>query len=104
MTRRWYSTNTLPLDNQKVYYFSKNLGMFRGRYYYDPETVGNPNKFHSDYGIVDSDDISHWMPYVREEKNKIPLPPDYETDFIELDNNQQTFTFSYTTTAGDLIP
>jgi len=99
MIRQWYSTNNLPSPGTKVYYFSKNLGIFRGKYYYDTETMGNPHKFTNNYGIVDADDVSHWMPYIREEKNKIPLPPDYQTaDTVNLDKNQQTFTFTYSLT------
>lgn len=90
-TRQWISVKyILPSNNQKVYYFSNFLGMFRGEYFYDENSKGNPHKFYSEYGIVDADDISYWMPYDHSLRDMIPLPPDYikseeQTDAYYMD-------------------
>ena len=118
-TRQWISSKyILPSNNQKVYYFSSFLGMFRGEYFYDENSKGNPHKFHSDYGIVDADDISYWMPYDHGFKDMIPLPPDYQkVDYSDSDTiindengidyeeitipyNQQEFSFTFIESAG----
>ena len=80
-TRKWISVKyILPSNTQKVYYFSNFLGMFRGEYFYDKNSKGNPHKFYSEHGIVDADDISYWMPYDHTLRDMIPLPPDYMVD------------------------
>ena len=59
MNRQWISSKyILPENNQKVYYFSNFLGIFRGEYFYDENSKSNPHKFYSEHGIVDADDIS----------------------------------------------
>ena len=105
-TRQWISSKyILPSNNQKVYYFSSFLGMFRGEYFYDENSKGNPNKFYSEHGIVDADDISYWMPYDHGLKDMIPLPPDYKqsskqadeyySEVVEIPEGHRQLVFSY---------
>lgn len=74
--RKWIlSTFLLPEKGQKIYYFSENVGIFRGTYEYDSSSKGNPHKFISKHGILDRDDVSYWMPYDHSLRDMIPLPP-----------------------------
>lgn len=97
MLNKWIKiTDSIPEKEQKVYYFSKNIGMFRGEYHYIESSYANPHKFMSDHGVVDSNDISHWMPYDHNYRNMIPLPPDYDTttnfdEIIKTQEKQLTF-------------
>ena len=85
--RKWVSTNYLiPKDGQKVYYFCESLGIFRGEYHYIDSSYANPNKFSSNHGVLDADDVSYWMPYDHAFRDMIPLPPDYNK--IPLENLQ----------------
>lgn len=81
MIRKWVLTEfCLPKEDQKVYYFCKSLGIFRGEYHYIDSSYANPHKFSSNHGVLDADDVSYWMPYYEEYKDIIPLPPDYDTE------------------------
>jgi len=107
--RVWHSVKEQkPQEGQKVYYFSKNIGMFRGEFHIIESSYANPNKFSSNHGVVDSDDVSHWMPYDHGIKDIIPLPPDYGihhqeiSDELELTDKQKHFEFTYEI-AGDII-
>lgn len=97
--RKWTNIKEqTPTEEQKVYYFSENLGLFRGIYRYDRHSQGNPHKFISTFGTVDSDDISHWMEYDHASRDNLPLPPDYKNNIIEeikIPNNQRKFNFTY---------
>lgn len=114
MTRKWISIRyQKPTEGQKVYYFCDFLGIFRGEYFYDENSKGNPHKFYSEHGIVDADDISYWMPYDHRLKDMIPLPPDYKKvdihniqsimnkgeDFayeeVKIPDSQQHFSFTF---------
>jgi hypothetical protein len=103
MSREWISiSERKPEENQKIYYFGDHLGMFRGEYFYDETSKGNPHKFYSEHGIVDADDISHWMPYDHGLKDIIPFPPDYKTDrcsetisMISIPEEHRQLVFSY---------
>lgn len=100
-TRKWIASKyILPSNNQKVYYFSNFLGIFRGEYFYDATSKGNPHKFYSEHGIVDADDISYWMPYDHGLKDMIPLPPDYNkpkesNETVEIPEAHRQLVFSY---------
>lgn len=99
-----------PIEGQKVYYFSKNLsGIFRGEYHYISSSYSNPHKFSSRHGVVDADDISHWMPYDHSLRDIIPLPPDYvgclnqaqDEETVEIPDGQKMLVFSYSI-SGDI--
>ena len=119
-TRKWIATGVcLPIDGQKIYYFCDTLGIFRGEFHIDKSSIGNPNKFSSNHGVVDADDIQYWMPYDHSLRDMIPLPPDYKKvdicnqqsimnsgldihyDEIEIPKEHRQMLFSYTL-AGDL--
>ena len=101
MTRKWISIiNQKPTEGQKVYYFSNFVGIFRGEYFYDENSKSNPHKFYSEHGILDADDISHWMPYDHGLKDVIPLPPDYTksnqiSETVEIPEGHRQLVFSY---------
>lgn len=77
-TRKWILSEVcLPTQGQKIYYFCDRLGIFRGEFHVDNSSIANPNKFMSDYGILDADDVQYWMPYDHGMKDMIPLPPNY---------------------------
>lgn len=87
MIRKWISIrDQKPTEGQKIYYFCDFLGIFRGEYHYIDSSYANPNKFSSNYGVLDADDISHWMPYDHAYRDMIPLPPDY--DKVDINNAQ----------------
>lgn len=109
-TRKWIaSTHIVPQHNQKVYYFSSLLGIFKGEYFYDTESKSNPHKFYSEHGVLDIDDISHWMPYDHSLRDMIPLPPDYKktdgktdqyyqdrySEMVEIPEEHRQLMFSY---------
>ena len=108
-TRKWILASfCLPKDGQKIYYFCDRLGIFRGEFHVDNSSIANPNKFMSDYGILDADDVQYWMPYDHALKDMIPLPPDYQPfDFlqkdaiidqaysVDLSDHQREFSFTY---------
>lgn len=113
-TRKWISTRyILPHEGQKVYYFCDTLGIFRGEFHIDKSSIGNPNKFSSNHGVVDADDIQYWMPYDHSLRDMIPLPPDYKKvdirnqqsimnsgldihyDEIEIPQEYKEFSFNY---------
>ena len=112
MIRKWFSVKEQkPEDGQKVYYFCDFLGIFRGEYHYLKSKYSSPHKFSSHHGILDSDEVSHWMPYDHALKDIIPLPPDYkktpitniqsmlnsgEEISIPEDSRQLEFTYSIT--------
>jgi len=81
MNRKWVkTTDTLPEEGQKVYYFCDFLGIFRGEYHLQKTRVAiaiSPHTFVSNHGILDADEVTHWMPYDHSLKDMIPLPPDY---------------------------
>ena len=80
--RRWVSARySKPEEGQKVYYFSKNIGMFRGEFHIIESSYANPNKFSSNHGVLDSDDVDYWMPNDHGLKDMIPLPPDYVPNY-----------------------
>lgn len=110
MIRQWITTRyILPKENQKIYYFGKEIGIFRGEYFYDSSSISNPHKFYSEYGIVDADDVSYWMPYDHGLKDMIPLPPDYKktdnktdqyyqdrySETVEIPEEHRQLVFSY---------
>lgn len=120
MTRQWQTTSKkLPNEGQKIYYFCDFLGIFRGEYHFSKNSYGSPHKFISKHGILDSDDVSHWMTYDHSLKDMVPLPPDYikadinrnsqslinsgedMIDNYELPQQQRQFNFTYIT-AGDI--
>jgi len=85
--RKWISTKYyLPNEGQKIYYFSSNVGMFRGEFHIIQSSYANPNKFSSNHGVLDADDVSYWMPYDHSLRDMIPLPPDYNK--IDAHNSQ----------------
>lgn len=76
--RKWIATQyVLPQEGQKVYYFCPQVGIFRGEFHTIPSSFSNPNKFSSNHGVLDADDVSYWMPYDHSLRDMIPLPPDY---------------------------
>lgn len=76
--RKWINIKQkLPHEGQKIYYFCSFLGVFRGEFHTIKSLHSNPNKFSSNHGVLDSDDVSHWMPYDHSLRDMIPLPPDY---------------------------
>ena len=86
-TRKWIlSSFCLPKDGQKIYYFCDTLGIFRGEFHIDKSSIGNPNKFSSNHGVVDADDIQYWMPYDHSLRDMIPLPPNY--NLIDINSSQ----------------
>ena len=119
-TRKWILASfCLPKDGQKIYYFFDRLGIFRGEFHVDNSSIANPNKFMSDYGVLDADDVQYWMPYDHGMKDMIPLPPNYrlvdtntsqpminsgtdrytevynDYELIDLPPDKQQLTFSY---------
>lgn len=97
--RRWVSSKyILPKDGQKIYYFCEFLGIFQGEYHYIDSSYANPNKFSSNHGVLDADDVSYWMPYDHAFRDMIPLPPDYikkslnSDEEINIPSNDQVFT------------
>lgn len=82
MKRQWINiTDTLPEEGQKVYYFCNFLGIFRGEYHFQKNRVAiaiSPHTFVSNHGILDADEVTHWMPYDHALRDIIPLPPDYK--------------------------
>tara|TARA_B100001094_G_scaffold328985_1_gene390729 strand:- start:1395 stop:1802 length:408 start_codon:yes stop_codon:yes gene_type:complete len=73
-TRKWIATSfCLPTENQKVYFFSENEGIFRGKF----DCSKNPHQFTSDCINLITENVSHWMPFDHRWKDSIPLPPDY---------------------------
>lgn len=108
-TRKWIATNYyLPEEGQKIYYFSPQVGIFRGEFHVIPSSFANPNKFSSNHGVLDADDVPYWMPYDHGLKDMIPLPPDYQPfDFsqkdaiidqaysVDISDHQREFSFTY---------
>ena len=96
-TRKWILASfCLPKDGQKIYYFCDRLGIFRGEFHVDNSSIANPNKFMSDYGILDADDVQYWMPYDHGMKDMIPLPPNYrlvDTNTLQPMINSGTDTY-----------
>ena len=82
MKRQWLNiTDKLPEEGQKIYYFCNFLGIFRGEYHFQKNRVAiaiSPHTFVSNHGILDADEVTHWMPYDHSLKDIIPLPPDYK--------------------------
>ena len=75
----------LPINGQEVWYSIPEVGVFRGHFRIDKTPEGR--EVHEKWGVslnlfvcsevvgcVDSDDISHWMPY--EKGSERPAPPD----------------------------
>lgn len=92
MRMKWISVREyLPQDGEKVYYFCEHLGIFRGEFHILKSSYANPNKFSSNHGVLDSDDVSYWMPYDHTLRDMIPLPPDYTNKNMEIFNNSQSF-------------
>jgi hypothetical protein len=86
-TRKWILSEVcLPTQGQKIYYFCDRLGIFRGEFHVDNSSIANPNKFMSDYGILDADDVQYWMPYDHGMKDMIPLPPNYR--LVDMNTSQ----------------
>lgn len=87
--KKWISIkNILPKEGQEIYYFCNFLGIFKGEYQYIERSYGNSHKFISKHGILDADDVSHWMPYDDSLKDVIPLPPNYKKiDINRRDSN-----------------
>lgn len=84
-TRKWINIKErLPSEGQKIYYFSEKVGMFRGEFHIIKSLYSNPNKFSSNHGVLDSDDISHWMSYDHSIRDIIPLPPNYVSSSEEI--------------------
>jgi len=91
--RKWVSTrHILPHEGQKVYYFCDFLGIFRGEFHTIKSEYNScfgsvdPNKFSSNHGVLDSDEVSYWMPYDHSLRDMIPLPPDYHK--VDINNSQ----------------
>ena len=82
MNRKWVkTTDTLPEEGQKVYYFCDFLGIFRGEYHLQKTRVAiaiSPHIFVSKHGVLDADEVTHWMPYDHSFRDIIPLPPNYK--------------------------
>lgn len=101
MNRKWIAIKTnAPKEGSKVYYFSKDLGIFRGEYNYFKSVNESvcPHKFSSNHGVLDGNKVSHWMLYDHRYRDMIPLPPDYETeniDEVNIPDSQQKFNFTY---------
>lgn len=98
----WINCNdALPDNDQEVYYFSPILGLWRGKYNYQPFThatwydeAGNahteeapeklrrlvsPHVFSCQFGNCDTDEVTHWQPYdaARAAGGWVPLPPNH---------------------------
>jgi len=108
MTRQWINIKEdVPEEGSKIYYFSKDLGIFKGEYYYLKSVNGSvcPHKFTSNHGLLDGNKVSHWMLYDHHYRNMIPLPPDYNKieniEEIKIPDSQQKFNFTYQI-AGDI--
>lgn len=79
MKRQWVKTkDRLPEEGQKVYYFCDFLGIFRGEFHIIKSSYANPNKFSSNHGVLDPDEVTHWMLYDHSLRDIIPLPPEYK--------------------------
>ena len=118
--RKWISTSdVLPKEGQKIYYFCDFLGIFMGEFHIIESSYANPNKFSSNHGVLDSDDVNYWMPYDHSLEDMIPLPPDYKKvdtrrqqsiingsldlnfDEVEIPQQYRQINFSYQIT-GDI--
>lgn len=81
MIRKWILTECcLPKEDQKVYYFSKSLGIFRGQYNHMGGHIATPHKFSNKHNILDSSEVQYWMPYDHSYVDILPLPPDYDKE------------------------
>jgi hypothetical protein len=99
MIRKWIATNYyLPEEGQKIYYFSPQVGIFRGEFHVIPSSFANPNKFSSNHGVLDADDVPYWMPYDHGLKDMIPLPPDYKNNCDEVSIPVNSVDFTYYST------
>ena len=79
-TRKWYkTTDKLPeKDEVKVYYFTKSNRLLRGTYHLMPSAYADAHKFRNEVdGLINSDQVTHWMVYDHHYKDVLPLPPDY---------------------------
>jgi len=70
----WTKTkDRLPKEGQKVIYYFKWLGVFRGKFTTIPfDDIGEFHCFHSAYGWL-CDDVTHWMP---DEGQELPETPE----------------------------
>lgn len=88
-TRKWISSKyILPKNNQKIYYFSYEYGMFLGQYFYKkdrPSGCVSSHIFTNDHVTLGEKQVSYWMPYDHALRDMIPLPPDY---MIDMNNSQ----------------
>ena len=78
-TRKWYRINVrLPEDEDKVYYFTKSNRLLRGTYHLMPSAFADVHKFRNEVdGLINSDQVTHWMIYDHHYKDVLPLPPEY---------------------------
>lgn len=88
---KWNNSHKNPPEqNQKVYYFGKNIGLWVGHYKYEEqsikhkdgsETVLCPHIFFGGGGYVDACDAPYWMPYdeKRESDGWRPIVPEVFT-------------------------
>ena len=82
MKKEWLSTQVLPVVGEKVYFWCNNpvnfsMKLMIGTYTYQEYRYGGPELFLNKFGVFDLDMVSHWMPYIEEESEILPLPPNY---------------------------
>ncbi len=79
-----------PHDGQQIFYYGEHIGVWAGRYQYDPNDPVSHHIIHcsESWGVVDRMDAPYWMPDEGQPKPERPVY-DYPDDYPHYDYDKE---------------
>jgi len=79
-----------PHDGQQIFYYGEHIGVWAGRYKYDPNDPVSHHIIHcsESWGVVDRMDAPYWMPDEGQPKPERPVY-DYPDDYPHYDYDKE---------------
>lgn len=83
-----------PHDDQQIFYYGEHIGVWAGRYKYDPNDPVSHHIIHcsESWGVVDRMDAPWWMPYEGQPKPERPVY-DYPDDYPHYDYDKEEWFY-----------
>ena len=83
-----------PHDGQQIFYYGEHIGVWAGRYKYDPNDPVSHHIIHcsESWGVVDRMDAPWWMPYEGQPKPERPVY-DYPDDYPHYDYDKEEWFY-----------
>ena len=83
-----------PHDGQQIFYYGEHIGVWAGRYKYDPNDPVSHHIIHcsESWGVVDRMDAPYWMPDEGQPKPERPVY-DYPDDYPHYDYDKEEWFY-----------